>query len=117
MTTATAAARVSIVRREMVLAAVLAAFLAGWTASAAHAQTPDWIPPPPPPARVEAPPPPLPFGEWVWRSGHWTFEGREYIWVPGEYVRRPIRGEHWIAGYWAQDAHSAWVWIPGHWQP
>ena len=39
MTTATAAARVSIVRREMVLAAVLAAFLAGWTASAAGLDT------------------------------------------------------------------------------
>jgi hypothetical protein len=116
MKTATAAKRAATLARHMGLTAILSASLAGWATLTAHAQSLDWTPPPPPPARIEAPPEP-PDGAFVWRPGHWTFEGREYLWVPGEYVERPHAGERWVTGYWARGAQGGWIWIPGHWQP
>jgi hypothetical protein len=95
---------------------ILAGALGVATALPLAAQVPDWTPPPPPALREEVRPPP-PNPAWVWRPGHWKFEGREYIWVPGEWVERAVRGERWTHGYWAQGARGEWIWIPGHWQP
>jgi len=80
------------------------------------AQMPDWTPPPAPALKAEVRPE-QPNPAWVWRPGHWKFEGRDYVWVPGEYVEKPLRGEHWVHGYWAQGARGEWIRIPGHWQP
>ncbi len=45
-------------------------------------------PPPPPAPLVEAAPPPPP-GVYVWRPGHWRWNGFRYVWVRGHYVVRP----------------------------
>ena len=43
---------------------------------------------PTPAPLVERVPPPPP-GYYVWRPGHWRWNGRRYIWAPGHYVPRP----------------------------
>ncbi|WP_428489301.1 hypothetical protein [Rhodopila sp.] len=43
---------------------------------------------PAPAPLVEQVPPPPP-GYYVWRPGHWRWNGRRYIWAPGHYVLRP----------------------------
>ena len=43
--------------------------------------------PAPPAALVEALPPP-PGVYYVWRPGHWRWDGFRYAWVKGHYVRR-----------------------------
>ncbi len=59
-----------------------------------------YAPPPPSPAYVVepgAPPPPAPIVEavpsppgayYVWRPGHWRWNGFRYVWIRGHYVRR-----------------------------
>ena len=54
---------------------------------------------PPPPAPVAYGPPPAPIIErvppppaaaYVWRPGHWRWNGFRYVWAPGHYVLRPV---------------------------
>lgn len=54
--------------------------------------------PPPPPVIVGPPPPPAPIVEavppppaafYVWRPGHWRWNGFRYVWIRGHYVARP----------------------------
>lgn len=73
-------------------------------------------PRPPPPIRVEAiPAPNRPVEQVVWRPGHWHWNGREYVWIPGVYIERPRHEAVWVEGHW--DAFGAeWVWRPGHWR-
>lgn len=51
-----------------------------------------YVPPrpagPPPAAVVENVPPPPP-GYYVWRPGHWRWNGYRYVWARGHYVVRP----------------------------
>ncbi len=73
-------------------------------------------PQPPPPLRAEVIPPPAPEHRefMAWNPGHWRWDGREWIWVPGHYVERPHRAAVWVPGHW--DARpGGWVWIAGHW--
>ncbi|MBE7209975.1 MAG: YXWGXW repeat-containing protein [Gluconacetobacter diazotrophicus] len=73
-------------RRPLLLAALMLALpVAGCV----------YYPPPPPPRR---PPPPAPVVEvipaapsavYVWRPGHWRWDGYRYNWVRGRYVLRP----------------------------
>lgn len=50
----------------------------------------------------------------AWNPGHWRWDGRDWIWVPGHYVERPHRAAVWVPGHW--DARpGGWVWIAGHW--
>lgn len=70
----------------------------------------------PPQAPVEVVPAPLPQqAAWVWRPGHWRWNGYQYIWVPGRYVRPPHPQAVWIEGHWV-PRHGVWVWAPGHWR-
>jgi hypothetical protein len=68
---------------------------------------------PPPPRYEVIPPPPREFVEW--RPGHWRWDGREYAWIPGEYVERPRREARWEPGHWAERPNG-WVWVEGHWR-
>ncbi len=73
-------------------------------------------PTPPPPLRYEAvPPPPRPAEIIQWRPGRWHWDGREYVWVPGEYIERPRAAAVWVPGHW-DPRGSSWVWIEGHWR-
>ncbi len=42
---------------------------------------------PPPPPVVEAVPPP-PAAYYVWRPGHWRWNGVRWVWIRGHYVAR-----------------------------
>src|SRR5260221_4199961 len=49
--------------------------------------------PPPPPAEA-IPPPPGP--RWVRQPGFWAWNGYQYVWAPGHYVRPPHRHAIWM---------------------
>jgi len=71
----------------------------------------------PPPLRAEVPPPPPRAPELVeWRPGRWHWDGREYVWVAGEWIERPHREARWVPGHWNHRPDGFWVWVPGHWR-
>jgi hypothetical protein len=73
-------------------------------------------PRPPPPPRYEIAPPPSRPAEIVeWRPGHWHWDGREYVWIAGEYIERPRPTAAWVPGHW-DDRGGRWVWVEGHWR-
>ena len=51
----------------------------------APAPAPVIVRPPPPPIIVERPPPP-PGPYYVFRRGHWYWNGYHWVWAPGHYV-------------------------------
>lgn len=68
----------------------------------------------PPPVRYEvAPPPPSP--EHVWVAGHWSWDGRAHLWIPGRYLLRPRPRAHWETGRWVRHERG-WHWVEGHWR-
>ena len=73
-------------------------------------------PMPPPPPRYEVVPPPARPAEIVqWRPGHWHWDGRAYVWVPGEYIERPRPAAIWVPGHW-DERGGRWVWVEGRWR-
>ena len=65
--------------------------------------------PPVPPLQAEAKPlPPISAEVLIWRPGHWTWDGRGYNWVPGQYEPRGTHSGNWQEGHWQQN---------GVWQP
>lgn len=71
-------------------------------------------PGPPPGPRSEVVPPPPPEAV-VWEPGHWNWNGRDWEWIPGQYVARAQPTAQWVPGHWAERPGSGWVWVPGHW--
>jgi len=81
------------------------------------------VPPPPPGSMVVEREPPRdrvevvvasPGSGFVWVRGFWRWERREYVWVPGRWVR-PERGfRTWVPGRW-RHRRSGWYWVEGHW--
>jgi len=71
--------------------------------------------PPPPRYEVVPAPPPGRHSFVVWDPGHWNWDGRQWIWIPGHYEERPHPHAVWVVGHWA-PRHGQWVWIPPHWQ-
>ncbi len=72
-----------------------------------------WAPVPPP--RFEAPPPPPPRPGLAWRRGAWDWDGRAYVWRPGQYVAYGPRYHRWVPGHWSGRGGVP-VWIPAHWR-
>ena len=70
-------------------------------------------PHPPPPKRAEIPPP-APSPQALWKFGHWSWNGRQYVWTPGHYVQRPSPTANWIPDYW-EEAPGGWMWVEGQW--
>jgi hypothetical protein len=70
---------------------------------------------PPPPRRERIPPPPPEHRDWVWHQGYNRWDGRAYVWVPGEYVAPPRPRARWVPGHWAHR-RGEYVWIEGHWR-
>lgn len=67
-----------------------AALLAlGLLAGCVYAPPPGPLPLPPPPAPVVETVPPPPGVYYVWRPGHWVWNGFRYVWRRGHYVARP----------------------------
>src|SRR5919108_2350241 len=70
-------------------------------------------PPQPPPLRMEQPPvAPAPVD--VWSPGHWEWNGHEYTWAPGQWVKPPQTSALWVPSHWEWNGHD-WAWIAGHW--
>jgi hypothetical protein len=97
---------------------VLAGALGGCVAPAPERvaeETVYYAPEGPPPLRDEIiAVPPGPVERFVWRPGHWAWNGRAYVWRPGEYVERPHRLAEWVPGHWV-ERRWGWAWVPGHW--
>ena len=51
----------------------------------------------------------------VWRPGHWSYENRQFLWVPGEMMQRPSATAVWSPDQWQRRMYG-WVFIPGYWQ-
>ena len=67
----------------------------------------------PPPELVEVeggPPGP----SYLWLRGTWSWNGVEYIWIPGHWQSRPHPRAMWSAGIWT-PTRRGWVWTEGHW--
>ena len=97
----------------LALASVMAA--AGCAASVHHGQVDLYVataPPPPPREVIVASPGP----GYVWIQGYHTWDGRQYVWRPGRWERRPSSQQHWVDGHWAHDHKKGYYWVEGHWR-
>ena len=70
---------------------------------------------PPHHAVERVPPPPPEHRDWVWHAGYHRWDGRAYVWVPGEYVAPPHPHARWVAGHW-DHRHGEYVWVEGRWR-
>lgn len=68
---------------------------------------------PPAPVVEVVPAPPAP--GYVWQPGYWSWNGVQYVWVPGAYVVAPT-----LAPCGSQEPGSgmapAGMWVAGHWR-
>jgi len=67
------------------------------------------------PAPREEPIPPPPEGPYIWRPGHWGWNGYRYHWVRGAYVLRRPKMHEWVPGAWVMQG-PGWVWLAPHWR-
>ncbi len=71
--------------------------------------------PPVPPIRAEqVPAPPRTSVVMIWQPGHYDWNGRSYVWIPGQWVDRAGHGTLWQDGFWEQIAQTS-RWVPPHW--
>ena len=83
-------------------------------AAAVPAQAAVYVRIPPPASQAEVvPPPPAPGHAWT--GGYHRWDGREYVWQPGQWVRPPRPHANWVSGHWRQTPRG-WTWVPGHWR-
>jgi hypothetical protein len=68
----------------------------------------------PPPAVVEHPPV-RPGPDYIWQAGHYTWDGRRYVWVPGAWILPPRPHAVWAPGRWDHDGHG-YHWVEGRWR-
>ena len=67
----------------------------------------------PPTHRMEMRRPPR--SGFVWRDGHYRWNGRRYVWVDGRYMRQPFPNARWSAGRWDRGPRG-FFWVPGRWR-
>ena len=65
---------------------------------------------PPAPVVEAVPAPPSPGN--VRQPGYWSWNGVQYVWVPGEYVAAPYIHAVWVPGAWIRHG-PGWVWVTG----
>ncbi len=51
----------------------------------------------------------------VWVAGHWLWQGNDFQWAPGVWVRRESPNRQWVAGRWRHERRG-WFWVEGHWR-
>ena len=73
-----------------------------------------WAPMAPPPPRVEVIPP-RPYPEYVWITGHWTWENDHHRWQEGRWVA-PRPHEHWEPHRWEPGEGGRWQLRGGYWR-
>jgi len=52
---------------------------------------------------------------YVWQPGYYRWDGRDYHWVSGRYVRAPRGRAQWVPGYWI-EGRRGWYYVDGHWR-
>ncbi len=52
---------------------------------------------------------------YVWTSGYQRWDGRAYVWVPGQWLRPPRPRARWVAPHWVKS-RGEWVFIEGRWR-
>jgi hypothetical protein len=57
-------------------------------------------------------PVPAPGPGYVWQPGCWSWNGVQYVWVPGAYVAAPYVHAVWVPGAWIRHG-PGWVWVAG----
>jgi hypothetical protein len=67
--------------------------------------------PPPDPVELEGS---APSAAYTWVKGHYSWNGVEYVWIPGAWAPRPSTRATWIAGRW-EHTRRGWIWVDGHW--
>jgi len=75
---------------------------------------------PPTPLIVEsAPPRPVvermvvsPGPGYLWVAGHYSWSGRQWVWIPGAWYMPPQPGAVWVEARWDHRTHN---WIEGYW--
>jgi hypothetical protein len=65
----------------------------------------------PAPVAEVVPAPPAP--GYVWQPGYWSWNGVQYVWVPGAYVVAPYLNAVWVPGAWVRRGPG---WVAGHWR-
>jgi hypothetical protein len=68
-----------------------------------------------PPAPIVEVRPARPGPEFVWVAGFHRWDGRAYVWTPGEWRRPPRARARWADGHWRHDRHG-WYWVEGRWR-
>jgi WXXGXW repeat (2 copies) len=63
-----------------------------------------------PPAPVVEPVPAPPAPGYVWQPGYWTWNGVQYVWVPGVYVVPPFARAVWVPGRWVRHGGGEIGW-------
>jgi hypothetical protein len=67
--------------------------------------------PPPPPVETIAV---APAGQ-AWIHGHWSWDGLQFVWVPGHFMAVPVGFTIWEPGHWfASGPH--WFYASGYWR-
>jgi hypothetical protein len=110
-------------RWGLIWAAVL---LCGFAQAFAQGVPPAYQPAPPPgvtylpsapPAEIVGIRPPRPDRRsiWVWHKGHWRWDGRAYVWLPGHWAERPPHMAKWVPPHWKHRRHG-WTLVEGHWR-
>ena len=59
-----------------------------------------------------------PVAEYVqtWQPGHWDWDGHNYGWVEGRWVKKDGQSNQWMQGYWDRPTTPGpCVWVPAHW--
>jgi hypothetical protein len=69
----------------------------------------------PPQDRSETPPP-QPGAEFIWVSGHHSWDGADFQWHKGQWTVPPTGYHTWTVGRWEQTGTSNWVYVEGQWQ-
>ena len=53
--------------------------------------------------------------EHTWIPGHYTWNGRAYVWASGRWEARPRSSARWVRGHWRRHS-KRWYWVEGHWR-
>jgi hypothetical protein len=69
-----------------------------------------------PPAPIVETRPVAPGSGYAWVPGYYRWNGSQYAWAHGHYMRPPGTGQVWVAGHWVEGTHGRWHWVEGHWR-
>ncbi len=57
---------------------------------------------------------PAPRSGYVWAPGYWRWNGREHVWVDGQWMRERS-GSRWVPAHW-EERGDRWHFEEGHWE-